>query len=239
MSESRTFAHAMLREIYEQPAAIETTLARYVAGDGLNADSFGSAAECFLKHKDLVIAASGSSRHAGLAAEIMLEDAAGLSVDVEYASEYISRSTNTKRDPAVLVISQSGETADTLAALREAKRRGHPDDSRDERCHLDHDARSRCSAADAGGRGAGHPGDQELYHAACRSAAVESAGCRGAWDVRCRGVEGAYCLAEAVAGADGAPARGLGEADARTRREVSRGADAALPGARDPLSDRP
>jgi glucosamine--fructose-6-phosphate aminotransferase (isomerizing) len=126
MSESRTFAHAMLREIFEQPAAIETTLARYVQGDALNAESFGSAAECFLRHKDLVIAASGSSRHAGLAAEIMLEDAAGLAVDVEYASEYITRSTNTKRDPAVLVISQSGETADTLGALREAKRRGHP-----------------------------------------------------------------------------------------------------------------
>jgi glucosamine--fructose-6-phosphate aminotransferase (isomerizing) len=84
------------------------------------------AAECFRKHKDLIIAASGSSRHAGLAAEIMLEDAASLSVDVEYASEYITRSTNTKRDPAVLVISQSGETADTLAALREAKQRKHP-----------------------------------------------------------------------------------------------------------------
>lgn len=126
MSESHVFAHSMLREIFEQPAAIERTLARYVAGDGLNAESFGSAAECFRKHKDVVIAASGSSRHAGLAAEIMLEDAAGLSVDVEYASEYICRSTNTKRDPAVLVISQSGETADTLAALREANRRGHP-----------------------------------------------------------------------------------------------------------------
>jgi glucosamine--fructose-6-phosphate aminotransferase (isomerizing) len=126
MSESRTFAHAMLREIFEQPAAIEATLARYVDGDGLRADSFGAASEYFRKHKDVVIAASGSSRHAGLAAEIMLEDAAGLSVDVEYASEYITRSTNTKRDPAVLVISQSGETADTLAALREARRRGHP-----------------------------------------------------------------------------------------------------------------
>ncbi len=126
MSESRTFAHAMLREIYEQPAAIETTLGHYVDGDSLRAEFFGTAAECFLRHKDLVIAASGSSRHAGLAAEIMLEDAAGLSVDVEYASEYICRSTHTKRDPAVLVISQSGETADTLAALREAKRRGHP-----------------------------------------------------------------------------------------------------------------
>jgi glucosamine--fructose-6-phosphate aminotransferase (isomerizing) len=126
MSEPRTFAHAMLREIFEQPAAIEATLARYVDGDGLRANSFGAASEYFRKHKDVVIAASGSSRHAGLAAEIMLEDAACLAVDVEYASEYICRSTNTKRDPAVLVISQSGETADTLAALREARRRGHP-----------------------------------------------------------------------------------------------------------------
>ena len=116
----------MLREIYEQPRAIERTLQQYVAGRALRAESFGRAAEIFKAHKDVVIAASGSSRHAGLAAEIMLEDTAGLSVDVEYASEYITRSTNTKRDPAVLVISQSGETADTLAALREAKRRGHP-----------------------------------------------------------------------------------------------------------------
>ena len=71
-----------------------------------------------------MIAASGSSRHAGLAAEIMLEDLAGLAVDVEYASEYVYRSTHTIQDPGVLVISQSGETADTLAALREAKVRG-------------------------------------------------------------------------------------------------------------------
>jgi glucosamine--fructose-6-phosphate aminotransferase (isomerizing) len=73
-----------------------------------------------------VIAASGSSRHAGLAAEIMLEDLAGLIVDVEYASEYVYRSTHTIQDPGVLVISQSGETADTLAGLREAKSRGLP-----------------------------------------------------------------------------------------------------------------
>jgi glucosamine--fructose-6-phosphate aminotransferase (isomerizing) len=122
----RTFAHAMLREIYEQPDALARTMEVYVADGRIQMESLTDAAECFRKHKDLVIAASGSSRHAGLAAEIMLEDAAGLAVDVEYASEYITRSTNTKRDPAVLVISQSGETADTLAALREAKQRKHP-----------------------------------------------------------------------------------------------------------------
>jgi glucosamine--fructose-6-phosphate aminotransferase (isomerizing) len=126
----RQFQHAMLREIYEQPDALARTIEQYVAftptGGRIQMKALTNAAECFRKHKDLVIAASGSSRHAGLAAEIMLEDAAGLSVDVEYASEYITRSTNTKRDPAVLVISQSGETADTLAALREAKQRKHP-----------------------------------------------------------------------------------------------------------------
>ncbi len=127
MSEAeQVFQHAMLREIFDQPAAIRRTLARYVHDGSLNEAAFGNAPQIFREHKDLVIAASGSSRHAGLAAEIMLEDAAGLAVDVEYASEYITRSTNTKRDPAVLVISQSGETADTLAALREAKERGHP-----------------------------------------------------------------------------------------------------------------
>jgi glucosamine--fructose-6-phosphate aminotransferase (isomerizing) len=124
--QKETFAHAMLREIYEQPAALERTLEHYLDGSVLREASFGGAAACFRAHKDLIISASGSSRHAGLAAEIMLEDAAGLAVDVEYASEYITRSSNTKRDPAVLVISQSGETADTLAALREAIKRGHP-----------------------------------------------------------------------------------------------------------------
>jgi glutamine---fructose-6-phosphate transaminase (isomerizing) len=123
---TREFPHAMLREIFEQPAAIERTVEHYVCEGALLEGAFGWSDAYFRRHNDLIIAASGSSRHAGLAAEIMLEDAAGLAVDVEYASEYITRSTNTKRDPAVLVISQSGETADTLSALREAKRRNHP-----------------------------------------------------------------------------------------------------------------
>src|SRR5579875_1665153 len=125
MTEQPQTEHAMLREIHEQPEAIERTLNHYLEAGNWREESFGDVAECFRKHKDLVIAASGSSRHAGLAAEIMLEDTAGLAVDVEYASEYITRSTNTKREPAVLTISQSGETADTLSALREANRRGH------------------------------------------------------------------------------------------------------------------
>lgn len=133
-SSERSFAHNMLREIYEQPAAILHTLEHYLDLSGgvpkFRGEPLLEVAALFRKHPDLIIAASGSSRHAGLAAEILLEDLAGLVVDVEYASEYACRSTTRRRHPhnpsPVMVLSQSGETADTLAALREAARRGHP-----------------------------------------------------------------------------------------------------------------
>lgn len=121
---ARIFPHAMLEEIYQQPEALSETIARYVPNGALDPEAFPNVAEILRGRQRLVIAASGSSRHAGLAGEIMLEDYAGLAVDVEYASEYSYRSTHTLHDPGVLVISQSGETADTLAALREARSRG-------------------------------------------------------------------------------------------------------------------
>jgi glutamine---fructose-6-phosphate transaminase (isomerizing) len=119
-----SFPHAMLREIYEQPQALAATIEQYVPGGASTAETFQPVAEAFGRRERLVIAASGSSRHAGLAGEIMLEDLAGIPVDVEYASEYTYRSTHALQNPGVLVISQSGETADTLAALREAQARG-------------------------------------------------------------------------------------------------------------------
>jgi len=122
--ELSTFPHAMLREIYEQPQAIAATIEHYVPGGAMTAETFQPAVDALGRRERLVIAASGSSRHAGLAGEIMLEDLAGIPVDVEYASEYTYRSTHTLHNPGVLVISQSGETADTLAALREAQARG-------------------------------------------------------------------------------------------------------------------
>jgi glutamine---fructose-6-phosphate transaminase (isomerizing) len=118
------FEHEMLREIYQQPQALVDTIENYAPDGKLAPGVFQPVADALRSRSRLVIAASGSSRHAGLAAEIMLEDLAGLVVDVEYASEYVYRSTHTIQDPGVLVISQSGETADTLAALREAKARG-------------------------------------------------------------------------------------------------------------------
>src|ERR1700729_116960 len=119
-----TFPHAMLREIYEQPQALAATIEHYVPGGAATAETFQPVVDALGRRERLVIAASGSSRHAGLAGEIMLEDLAGIPADVEYASEYTYRSTHTLQDPGVLVISQSGETADTLAALREARARG-------------------------------------------------------------------------------------------------------------------
>ena len=120
----RQFPHLMLREIFEQPQALADTLAYYTQNGRLAREPMLAAHSALLGHERIVIAASGSSRHAGLAGEIMLEDIAGLAVDVEYASEYCYRSTHTLHNPAVIVISQSGETADTLAALREARSRG-------------------------------------------------------------------------------------------------------------------
>ena len=109
----------MLEEIYEQPAAIQRTLDRY-RDIGDLAKRLGSA---FARRERLVIAASGSSRNAGLAGEIIIEDLCHLAVDVEYASEHLYRTTHSVLAPALMVISQSGETADTLAVLRQGIKR--------------------------------------------------------------------------------------------------------------------
>lgn len=118
------FAHAMRREIYEQPAAIARTLEQHLKNDIIFPGELHAIEGALLTFEKLIIAASGSSRHAGLAGEIMIEDLSGVAVDVEYASEYCYRSTHAAVDPIVMVITQSGETADTIAAQREALTRG-------------------------------------------------------------------------------------------------------------------
>ena len=119
-----SFAHEMLREIYEQPEALRHTLALYLAGTGLRPQVAAGLAGWAIPEGEILITASGSSRHSGLAAEILLEDLCALAVDVEYAIEYSCRGGLDLRHPSVLVLSQSGETSDTLAALHEARRRG-------------------------------------------------------------------------------------------------------------------
>jgi glucosamine--fructose-6-phosphate aminotransferase (isomerizing) len=121
----RAFPHEMLREIYEQPEAIRRTLGKYIDGTApdvrLKQEAWATIPSWENPEGEVLIAASGSSRHSGLAAEIMLEDLCGLAVDVEYASEYSCRGAMDARHASVIVISQSGETSDTLAALHEAQ----------------------------------------------------------------------------------------------------------------------
>ncbi len=118
----------MLREIYEQPEALRRTLGLYLAARSLKPEVAAALASWPNAAGEILIAASGSSRHSGLYGEILLEDLCGLAVDVEYASEYSCRGGPgfiDVRHPSVLVLSQSGETSDTLAALAEARRQGH------------------------------------------------------------------------------------------------------------------
>jgi glucosamine--fructose-6-phosphate aminotransferase (isomerizing) len=121
---SRAFSNFMLREIYEQPRAIRETIQQNVQGDVIFPNALQPIEKALYDFKKIIIAASGSSRNAGLAGEIMIEDLAGAAVDVEYASEYCYRSTHSDTNPIVVVITQSGETADTTAAQREALNRG-------------------------------------------------------------------------------------------------------------------
>jgi glucosamine--fructose-6-phosphate aminotransferase (isomerizing) len=116
--------HHMLTEIYAQPQAILTTIRQHVAEELIFAGELNNIESALLTFRKIIIAASGSSRHAGLAGEITIEDLTGVSVDVEYASEYCYRSTHADADPIVMVITQSGETADVIAAQREALARG-------------------------------------------------------------------------------------------------------------------
>ncbi|HMC28230.1 MAG TPA: glutamine--fructose-6-phosphate transaminase (isomerizing), partial [Verrucomicrobiae bacterium] len=121
------FAHYMLKEIFEQPRTVENALRGRINHDEGTAKFGGlnlSVAE--LRAIDqIVITACGTSWHAGLVGEYLLEEFAHIPVEVEYASEFRYRNAPIENNTLVLAITQSGETADTLASLRETKRRGH------------------------------------------------------------------------------------------------------------------
>jgi glucosamine--fructose-6-phosphate aminotransferase (isomerizing) len=121
------FEHFMLKEIFEQPQTVQNALRGRLDFEGATAKFGGlnmSPAE--LRSIDrIVIAASGTSWHAALAGEYLIEELAQIPVEVEFAHEFCYRNCPLEKNTVLLVLSQSGETADTLAALREAKRRGH------------------------------------------------------------------------------------------------------------------
>jgi glucosamine--fructose-6-phosphate aminotransferase (isomerizing) len=126
MAEKGGFAHFMLKEIFEQPASIRNALAGRILLDSGRAHLGGlNLTEDEIKRiSRIVITACGTSWHAGLIGEYMFEEYARIPVEVEYASEFRYRDPVLDPETLVVVISQSGETADTLAAMREAKRRG-------------------------------------------------------------------------------------------------------------------
>ena len=116
------YRHFMLKEIYEQPRAVAETLEDRLASDHVLAAAFGNGAEgIFAAARGVHIVACGTSYHAGQVARYWIESLAGLPCNVEIASEYRYREPVVPPDTLFVTLSQSGETADTLAALREAK----------------------------------------------------------------------------------------------------------------------
>jgi glucosamine--fructose-6-phosphate aminotransferase (isomerizing) len=122
------FEHYMLKEIYEQPEALENAMRGRLVNDdasahfgGLNLDT-----QQLRRAERLILTACGTSYHAALVGEYLFEELARIPVEVEYASEFRYRNPPIDRNTIVIAITQSGETADTLAALRESRRKGHP-----------------------------------------------------------------------------------------------------------------
>jgi len=115
----------MLNEIFEQPRTVQNAVAgRVDPVSGTVQLQFPMTDAEIGSLSGIRIAASGTSRYAGLYAKYVIESLAGIPVDVEYASEYVNRRTRRPTPPVTIVTSQSGETSDTLAALRQARREG-------------------------------------------------------------------------------------------------------------------
>ena len=120
------YRHYMLKETYEQPTAIRNTLEDRLTDNTLNVNAFGENAEAIFKNIEHVqIIACGTSYHSGMVARYWLEELAGVSCNIEIASEFRYRKSFVPKNSLLVTISQSGETADTLAALRLAKEIGY------------------------------------------------------------------------------------------------------------------
>ena len=123
-AEKGGYQHFMLKEIHEQPAAVRDTLNSLLKDGRIDLSGAGLTEEVLQSISSIHIAACGSAWHVGVAAQYVLEELVEVPVRVELASEFRYRRLLLDENALVIVISQSGETADTLAALREAKRRG-------------------------------------------------------------------------------------------------------------------
>lgn len=123
-AEKAGFEHFMMKEIHEQPKAVEDTIHSVVKEGAIDLSGVGMTEEDMRDIRQIYIVACGSAYHVGVAAQYVIEDLAKIPVRVELASEFRYRRPLLDSEGLVIVISQSGETADSLAALREAKSRG-------------------------------------------------------------------------------------------------------------------
>ena len=125
MAEKQGYTHFMLKEIHEQPRALTETINGRIKNNCVDLkEELNLSSKELSEIKRIVIVACGTSWHAALAGEFMFEELAKISTEVEYASEFRYRHPIISKDDLLIAISQSGETADTLAALREAKKQG-------------------------------------------------------------------------------------------------------------------
>ncbi len=125
-AEKAGFEHFMMKEIHEQPKALKDTLNSVLKDGAIDLSAIGLADEEVKEIQQIYMVACGSAYHAAMSAQYVIEDLAKIPVRVELASEFRYRTLLLNRKGLVIVISQSGETADTLAALREAKKMGIP-----------------------------------------------------------------------------------------------------------------
>ncbi len=123
-AEKGGYAHFMLKEMHEQPEVVANTLNAFIKNGKINLSEGGLTDEHLKSIGNIQIAACGSAYHVGVAAKYVIEDLARVPVNVDVASEFRYRNPIFGSNDLLIVISQSGETADTLAALREAKSRG-------------------------------------------------------------------------------------------------------------------
>ncbi|MBR9699708.1 glutamine--fructose-6-phosphate transaminase (isomerizing) [Candidatus Woesearchaeota archaeon] len=124
-AEKGGFDHFMLKEIFEQPSVISETVEGRISEDSIDLNGkTGFTSEEMKRIKRIIIVACGTSWHAGLVGEFMIEELAKIPVEVEYASEFRYRDPIVEKGTLIIAISQSGETADTLAAIRHAKKKG-------------------------------------------------------------------------------------------------------------------
>jgi len=126
VAETRKFPHHLIREIFEQPDALRRTIAPRVSqADGrVRLDEIHISREELRALRRINIVASGTSRHAGMTGQYMMQELAGVPVDVDYASEFEYRNPMIGRGELSIFITQSGETADTTASQREARQKG-------------------------------------------------------------------------------------------------------------------